>query len=197
MGHNFSHRVLVGAAKGWFISARRDKKEGNAPDFYDAHGLSEQRAYQIVCLMVGSDPPKFRDLADETKLPIERRTSCQGDYRNAAWSWTTMLAPRLRGPDQPRQAIEINYAQAGGKLEVYAHMFRAMRLLETISRNAADRFLWPRPFTIEMRACGDAGARWDGKSEKIELCYEIVEELAQTYLAFGDAHKRREPAQKH
>ena len=39
------------------------------PAYYGRHGLNEQRAYQIVCLMVGSDPVRFKALADETKLP--------------------------------------------------------------------------------------------------------------------------------
>ena len=32
--------------------------------YYDEHGLDWQRAYQIVCLMVGSNPDQFGQLAD-------------------------------------------------------------------------------------------------------------------------------------
>jgi uncharacterized protein YjiS (DUF1127 family) len=35
----FSLRVLVNASKGWFLSARRDKKDGETPDYYGRHGL--------------------------------------------------------------------------------------------------------------------------------------------------------------
>src|SRR5262249_34421858 len=86
IGSEFSHRVLITAAKGWFLAERRDQRTGDKVEFYDDHGLNQQRAYQIVCLMVGSDGEKFKDLANESKLPEERQGSCAGDYNNAAYS---------------------------------------------------------------------------------------------------------------
>src|SRR5262249_19577060 len=62
-GSSFSNRVLVEAAKGWFLSAERTDRRGEMLAFYDEHGLDWQRAYQIVCLMVGSDPDQFKQLA--------------------------------------------------------------------------------------------------------------------------------------
>jgi len=72
-GSNFSRRVLTEAAEGWFMADRRDQKAGDKVAYYDDHGLNQQRAYQIVCLMVGSDDQNFKDLAKETKLPEERQ----------------------------------------------------------------------------------------------------------------------------
>jgi hypothetical protein len=87
LGSAFSHRVLADAAQGWFLSDRRDQKTGDKVNYYDEHGINLQRAYQIVCLMVGSDKDKFKDLASETKLPKARQDSCAGDYSNASYSW--------------------------------------------------------------------------------------------------------------
>src|SRR5882724_11247251 len=78
VGSSFSHDVLVQATRGWFLSALRDEKEGVKLAFYDTHGLDRQRAFQIVCLMVGSDPDKFKDLAEKIDIPEERQSSCQG-----------------------------------------------------------------------------------------------------------------------
>jgi hypothetical protein len=61
-GSNFSHRVLIEAAEGWFMADRRDQKMGDKVAYYDERGLNQQRAYQIVCLMVGSDDGNFKDL---------------------------------------------------------------------------------------------------------------------------------------
>jgi hypothetical protein len=97
IGDHLSHRVLEQATKGWFLAARRDKREGYALGYYERHGLNEQRAYQIVCLMVGSDPVKFRTLADETKLPQDRRRTCVWDYERGAPGtacWRATAAPR-------------------------------------------------------------------------------------------------------
>jgi hypothetical protein len=99
VANEYSLRVLANAARGWFLSARRDRKEGEAPDYYGRHGLNEQRAYQIVCLMVGSDPVKFKAVADEAKLPESRRPSCAWDYDTATRSWQRVLdAPHRRAP---------------------------------------------------------------------------------------------------
>jgi hypothetical protein len=60
MASVFTERVLIAATKGWVLAAKRDKKHGNALAFYDEHGLDLQRAYNVVCFMVGSDPEKVQ-----------------------------------------------------------------------------------------------------------------------------------------
>ena len=81
--------------------------------YYDEHGLNQQRAYEIVCLMVGYDDQKFKDLAKETKLPQERQDTCAKDYSNIANSWDMVLQPHRRDPDQPRTKIDVVYAGRG------------------------------------------------------------------------------------
>ena len=63
MANSFADRVVVNAARGWFLSDQRDRKEGIPSPFYDEHGIDVQRAYQIVCLLVGGQPDKFAGLA--------------------------------------------------------------------------------------------------------------------------------------
>ena len=143
VGSGLSHRVLVEAAKGWYLADLRDKKTGEKPAYYDAHAMNLQRAYYIVCLMVGSSPEQFTELADLAKLPEERRQSCKGDFTTAQWSWETLLKPRLRAAEQPKQQVEVIYGEAKGKLEVYARMFRDLRFLEALAYYVAERFAWP------------------------------------------------------
>ena len=188
VGHAFSHGVLVAAAKGWFLSDRQDRKEGYQITYYDRHGLNLQRAYQIVCLMVGSDPGMFKDLADESKLPQDRRSSCQEDFRVASWSWETMLKPHMRNADQPKQSIEVIYGNGKGTLAVYARMFRSLQFLQMVQAHAGERFAWPRPFT------GRDAKLWRSPSPlerkelcKLELCYELAHEFAELYRVYGNS----------
>jgi hypothetical protein len=76
-----SDRILKQSARGWFMSDQRNQKQKIKMVFYDEHGLDRQRAYNIVCMMVGGNPEKFSDLADTTKLPDERQGTCQGDLQ--------------------------------------------------------------------------------------------------------------------
>ena len=133
----FSERVLIEAAKGWILSSYRDKKQGNTLAFHDEHGLDLQRAYSVVCLMVGSDPDKFKALATEAELPEERQTSCVRDYKNAIWSWDLVLKPHRRSADQPKVTINVNYKD-DEKYAIHARVLRHMGLLEAFAQHAAN-----------------------------------------------------------
>lgn len=189
MQNVMSEQVLADAAMGWFLTARRDEKTGAMLTFYDEHGLDKQRAFQVVCLMYGSDPVKFKKLADMSKLPEGRRESCGPDYRNASFSWDALLKPHRRAPDQAKTKIDVVYGEAKGALKVYADAFRSMRLLETLADAAADEFTWKAPFTLEMKSCGESGAMWSPVTRKVELCYDMASELADVYRKYGKGMK--------
>src|SRR5580692_4613014 len=183
----FSDRVLAEAAKGWFMTNRRDKKEGDPVPPYDAHGLDLVRAYQIVCFMVGSNEDKFKKLADETKLPKDRQDSCTRDYNKAANSWGLVLKPHLRTSDQPKTKIDVVYGEAKGNLKGIAEAARSILLLETVAQHLADEFVWPAPFVLEMQSCGAPNAAWDPPTRQLYLCYELAEDFAELYRSYGVA----------
>jgi Putative metallopeptidase len=181
MRSDFSYNVLIQAAKGWFLSAERDERKGTMLAFYDEHGLDKQRAYQIVCLMVGSDPDRFKALADWVKMPDSRQESCQGDYSNASYSWSLVLKPHRRAADQPKIKIDTIYGEGKGKLDVSARSFRVIRLMEIVAERAAEEYVWRAPFTLEMQTCGRPDAHWDLFAHRLILCYEMAEEFVQLY----------------
>jgi Putative metallopeptidase len=187
VGSDFSHRVLTEAAKGWFLADRRDQKTGDKVAYYDEHGLNQQRAYQIVCLMIGSDDEKFKDLAKETKLPEARQATCAGDYSNAAYSWDLVLKPHRRAPDQPKTQIDSLYGPAEGRAATAQQVARSIRLLQTVAEHVADDFVWPMPFTLEMQSCGFPNARWDLATHKLTLCYELATDFADLYRDYDGA----------
>src|SRR5262245_50855967 len=185
VGGAMSDDVLVDAATGWFLSALRDEKEGVKLEFYDAHGLDRQRAFEIVCLMVGSDPQRFKTLADRIAMPAERQGTCQGDYSNASWSWNKLLKPHLRVADQPKTPLTVIYGKGEGDLAVIEKMFRAIRLLETVADQSSDEYVWRRPFTLEMKSCGSAGGDWDIATHHVVLCYELAADFAKLFRQYG------------
>jgi hypothetical protein len=186
VGSSFSNRVLTKAAEGWFLADRRDRKSGDKVPYYDEHGLNQQRAYQIVCYMVGSDEDKFKALATEVKLPEERQDTCAGDYSNAAYSWEMLLKPHRRAPDDPKTKIDVVYGPATGRFEIARQAASSIRLLETVAERAANDFVWPMPFTLKMQSCGFPNARWDLSTHELTLCYELGADFADLYRAYGD-----------
>jgi hypothetical protein len=187
LSSGFPDRVLQESAKGWFLSDQRGQENGDPVAYYDEHGLDQERAHRIVCLMVGSGEDKYRNLAGATKLPKERQESCAGDFSAASDSWDMMLKPHLRSPDQPKTKINVVYGDVkGGKLEAAAQALRAIMLLETVAERVADTYAWPAPFAIEMQTCGHPNAQWLPAARKLVLCYELAADFGDLYRGYGD-----------
>lgn len=195
VGTAVSAQVLVQAATGWFLSEKRNQARGIELRFYDAHGLDRQRAYQIVCLMVGSGPDKFAQAAEQAKLPKYRQQSCPDDYNIASSSWTKALKPHLRAAGQPKQTIAVSYGPAEGRLEFIAKAARTVKLLDMVADFAAERYAWPRPITLEMPACGQPNAYFDTDEHKLVVCYELGQDFAMLFRDFGLA-TANEPKQE-
>jgi hypothetical protein len=184
MANSFQDSVVINAARGWFLSDQRDRKDGVPTVFYDEHGLDLQRAYNIVCLLVGGAPDKFMKLAHEVKLPEQRQKTCKFDYSNAEWSWDEVLKPHKRKPEDPKTTIPVVYGPTK-EYAVLAELGRKLQILESVAEWLSDEFVWKTPITLEMKECGSAGARWIPGPKKIEMCYEIIREFVQLHRKFG------------
>jgi Putative metallopeptidase len=192
----FSDRVLNEAARGWFLSEHRDKKEKIPTVYYDEHGLDEQRAYNIVCLMVGSHPQKFSALANKTKLPEERQKTCHIDYGHASRSWEDVLTPHIRKPDHPKSQIIVAYADIP-QYESVKRSLSHMRLLETLAEHLSDRYVWrgEPPVAFVMMTCGEPGAFWHLPTRRIIVCYELAIDYADLYHGYAE-HEIALPSRK-
>ncbi len=183
-GTSFSQHELAQAAQGWFLNDRRDQEIGEKPLYYDEHNLSQQRAYQILCLMVGSDPDKFKGLADQMKMPQERQRTCKRDFAKTSEGWQTVLKPWLREPGDPETKIDVVYSDGKGMFDGIANMFRSIRFLETVAANSAAKYKWPHPFTLKMESCGRPGTDYDDEARIITICYETPYDFAELYRVY-------------
>lgn len=59
----------------------------------DEHLLDEQRAYNSLCMIYGSDPDKFRNILTQDYLPRARAERCEDEYRRMSLSWANLLKP--------------------------------------------------------------------------------------------------------
>jgi hypothetical protein len=78
--------------------------------FYGEHSLDQQRFYDIVCLVYGSDPETYDYLLQrDTKgfllnteqgyLPKERADRCYEEYKDISNSWSTLIASYVTSKD--------------------------------------------------------------------------------------------------
>jgi Putative metallopeptidase len=184
IGTSFSQHELAQAAKGWFLNDLRDQQTGEKPLYYDEHNLNQQRAYQILCLMVGSDPDKFKRLADEVKMPESRQKTCRRDFAKTSAAWGAILMPWHLEPGQPETEIKVVYGSGQGTYDAFAKMFRSIQFLETVAEFSKEHYRWPRSFTLKMETCGHPGTDYDDEARVVTICYETPFDFAELYRAY-------------
>ena len=60
-------------------------------EFADEHSLDEQRLYQFLCWVYGSDTQDYAWIVDEEYLPEERAERCEDEYQRNVAAWVTLL----------------------------------------------------------------------------------------------------------
>jgi Putative metallopeptidase len=201
VGNNLTQNVVVDAARGLMRLAERDASLGQPPVFFDEHRLDQQRAYQIVCLMVGSNPQRFRELSERAKLTAEQQETCVDVHAQAQTAWSRVLRPHLRGttddrsflrrfmrqplPSEGREWVEIRYSEAPAALAPYRDALVQVRALERVRDLLVDNFTVPKRVTIEAKSCGEPNAYWAPDDRRLELCYELAVDFAELGLRTG------------
>lgn len=72
------------------------ESKGKIPDgreMADEHLLQEQRFYNSLCMIYGSDTVKYENLVGGKYLPKERAVRCSTEYERTTQSWKELLKP--------------------------------------------------------------------------------------------------------
>lgn len=161
-------QALIDASDGWFLSGELTEEYS----FWGEHSVDDQRAYAIVCMMVGQDAEQFGDLEAAQELPEERRESCAHEYQRVSESWTSVLEPHTR-KNGGESNIEIVYDDAASpELEPYAAMFREGDLL-SLAKLVADQYRLEDGITFRATSCGVENAFWSPSERTLTYCYEL------------------------
>lgn len=167
-----SSQALIDAADGWYLTEYSgDADSWESADFYDEHSLSIQRSFQAVCLMVGSDPETFGEVADEFEMDSERQESCAFDYEQAVTSWASLLEP-YAGSDGA--AIEVVYEPADEEYGGIAQFLQDSEFLEGAAAWVTANYALPREVTFRAMQCGEENAYYSYNDAEVTFCYELL-----------------------
>jgi hypothetical protein len=103
----------------WWIEQGRLRVQNRIPIPWNAvHRPSEERGYQMLCLLYGSNPARFEELATEFGLAQERRQTCVGEAASNTARWKALLGayqadPAERAANRARYASSIKSATDG------------------------------------------------------------------------------------
>jgi hypothetical protein len=81
----------AGAAQSVLYAAGFWAKGTDESPSWDVHSLDSQRAYQLICIVYGSDPAAFAHLVGDP-LPEERAESCPEEYEQKSRAWAHLTA---------------------------------------------------------------------------------------------------------
>ena len=90
LGESGSRAAIAAADAFNFQSQSSASKE---LPFYDEHSLDQQRFYNILCSLYGSNPNKYGVLVERKLLPEQRAVRCPGEYQQIVKSWDKLLKP--------------------------------------------------------------------------------------------------------
>ncbi len=84
-------RAVYAAADAFAIESKQG--DNSQRSLADEHLLREQRFYNSLCMIYGSDPEKHAKILDDGYLPKERAVRCRGEYQRTVDSWISLLGP--------------------------------------------------------------------------------------------------------
>jgi hypothetical protein len=189
---NRALRFLVAAADAFALAWQTGMTAGAEAPYWESHGLSIQRYYQVACLLYGSDPVAFAGVPQIAGLPDERARSCAGEYAQAAQGieWLLTTFGRREG-DAPSAAVSIVYQQPPTLVSARVRDELArIELLERIAERLRERFTIEQPLTMAMRRCGRAEAAWLPGPRALVICYELLDALYLLGLRRQDSSLR-------
>jgi hypothetical protein len=181
-------QMVLDAMDGWFLSDDYMANEGQDLVMWDEHGLDLQRAYQVACLIYGSDPEGFSDLADSVDLPDDRRDTCLDDWDKAQSAWFGLLEPHILADGVRSKGVRVIHEPPARGLEEAATFLRETEILEVMATEVLSQFDIPERITVATASCGEPNAFWDAEEAQITICYELADFYRE--LIIGDIERR-------
>jgi Putative metallopeptidase len=84
-------KYVLAAADGWSLESKYSSPDGR--DFADEHLLNQQRFYNSLCMIYGSNTTKYDSFVKDGYLPKERAVKCPYEYERTMTSWKDLLKP--------------------------------------------------------------------------------------------------------
>ena len=84
-------KSILAAADAFRLESKSRTPTGR--DLADEHLLQEQRFFNSLCMVYGSNPDKYSSIVEKGYLPEARAVRCPSEYGRTAQSWSTLLAP--------------------------------------------------------------------------------------------------------
>ena len=178
-GATFLRQTLRDTARSFFTTWRLANTYNASVPYWDAHSLSIQRYYSIVCLLSGSDPVTYRSIQNE--IPTARAQGCEAEYKiaSAGFDW---LIQNYTSRKKPVAAINYRFERTTTPTQrtVVAEL-KQLKLVESTVNAINETFGFKSPIEVTLRTCAQPNAFWSPEQRELLICYELFDAFAQVH----------------
>jgi hypothetical protein len=169
-----AYNTLVDSSDGWYFNALKSTGKGvEGLSYYDDHSLSIQRAYAMACMMVGSDPESYAQIAEAYEFDEDGQDNCASTYEQTHDSWMALLNPH---EGKSGNEISVIYEKAG-KYKAFADELKSRQVLEKAAALIEGKYQLPGPLTFRAELCDEANAYYSSDDNEVIYCYELASEM--------------------
>lgn len=168
-------QMVQDSAEIYYMTEEESQALGYVPDYSDVHGLDLQRYYSVVCIVYGSNPERFQELADYEELPADRQGGCSFDYEQAANSWGMLLEPHLADGQAEGGKVLMGFDPANETHARLAALVESSELVQAFPVDIEGAYVLPHDLTVTFGHCEEENAWYYSADKSITMCYEILE----------------------
>ena len=99
---DISRRLQMAAT--FFLAGSGGETGYDLGAYADEHSLGEQRYFNVLCILYGSDPGRYLGIVTRSGLPEARAMRCPQESRRVTRSWARLLTPHLARQFSPEEA---------------------------------------------------------------------------------------------
>jgi len=188
--------LIANAVLGWAFTLSDETPTAEA--YMDEHSLDQQRFYQIFCLVYGSSPKGYADLAEYLEMPKDKLKRCPSQYAQTYDNWWKALGPDVAGKGfKPKHKVKVSYGSAKGDARDAGKIVREAKLFESVAESLTETFRLRRPITIRFEKCGIANAFYRPEEGDVTICWELVDSYHDGMVgAYKAIHREEQKALK-
>lgn len=176
-----AEEMILSAADGHNMAYEQGDEDELA--FWGEHSLDLQRYAAIVCLVFGSDPEGWIELAEVTEMPEEQQERCPGIFDQTLLGWDALLDRHYRKEGQAGGGkIRLQFKRPGRSIgRDLLNMLKSSPEIPQAISLVSEMFVLPGSFEVVFESCGESNAFYDPETGNVSMCYELVTYFAELY----------------
>lgn len=176
-----AEEMILVAADGHMMAYEQSEEDAEA--FWDEHSMDMQRYAAITCLLFGSDPEGWAELADTVEMPDDQRERCPATFAQTAASWDRLLKPHYRTKGDRRGGkARLRFKPPAPQIDPrLVELLKKSPQIKAAVATVSESFVLPRDFEVVFESCDDVNAYYYPETGNVSMCYELAGYFAELF----------------